>query len=106
MAMTWDDLRRLREQGHRPSLPVAVTTHGWTWRGLGEIGCMVIEHKPGEPFPVDLTEGLSVLLFLNCAQAQAVARLFRSRNRWPASVRSWCACRKELTVAPEASCAA
>lgn len=106
MAMTWDDLRAMREQGQRPALPVAVTTKGWHWRSLADIGCMVIEHRAGERFPVELTEGLPVLLFLDCRQAQAVAKLFRSKGQWPASVQSWCECRKSLTCAPEASCAA
>ena len=54
---------------------------------------MVVIHRKGEPFPVDLLLGLDVeLRFDECAQATAVARLLRARGVQPSRMHVWCRC--------------
>lgn len=90
--MNWGDLRELRRQGLKPSLPVLVTTAG-DCRTYAEEGFAVIRHKAGEPFPVELLDGLRVLLFLgSCDRAAKVAVLMREKGIAPVELRTWCTC--------------
>lgn len=102
--MTWDDLRKLRRQGLRPSLPVLITTANDCWTYHHE-GFAVIRHAPGQPFHVELLHGLRVVLFLgNCDRASAVIRAMNAKSVKPAELRAWCACFERLDSAP-VSCA-
>lgn len=90
--MTWDDLRELRRQGLKPSLPVLVTTANDA-RTYADEGFAVIRHSPGQPFPVELLDGLRVMLFLgNCDRASAVVRVMAMRGVKPAELMAWCGC--------------
>lgn len=99
---TWADLREMREQGLRPSLPVIVTVDGKRPAGvLAEQGCLVIRHKPGEVFHVELLAGLRVWLFLgSCDRAQAVLAAMKSKAVHIAELRAWCPCEQRLDPAP------
>jgi hypothetical protein len=99
---TWQDLRLMREQGVKPSLPVMVSTDGANPAGLlMENGFLVIRHKPGEMFPVELLDGLSVLLFLgSCDRASAVVRMMVERDVQPLEIRSWCECYSRIDRQP------
>lgn len=98
----WADLQAMREQGLRPSLPVMITTDGKPpAQLLREDGMLVIEHKPGELFPVELLDGLRVLLFLgSCDRAQAVVRAMLNKHVKPTDLRAWCPCFQCLDIAP------
>jgi hypothetical protein len=100
--MSWDNLRQLRRQGLKPSLPVVVMTDaGKPSRLLAEEGCMVIVHKPGEAFHVELLDGLRVWLFLrSCDRAQAVIRTMNHRGVQPSELRSWCECMARMDSQP------
>ena len=94
--MTWDDLRQLRAQGLAPSFPVIVTTKSDCWT-YAEIGCAVLKHEPGEPFPVELLDGLRVLLFLgDCDRASNVIRAMVAKGVKPSELSAWCQCFKRL----------
>lgn len=94
--MTWDDLRELRRQGLRPSLPVLVTTAN-DCRTFEREGFAVVRHEPGKPFPAELLDGLRVMLFLgSCDRASAVVQLMASREVRPAELRTWCECYRRL----------
>lgn len=99
MICTWGQLAQLRANGRRPALPVFVTTREWYARRLIGVGAMTIIHKPGEPMPVELLEGLEVILALeSCEQASAVWKLMKRRESFPARCESWCWCDQSLTV--------
>lgn len=100
MSCTWGQLADLRANGKRPALTVFVTTdERYARRLMFDLGVMAILQKPGEPMPVELLEGLDVILWLDdCEQAAAVSRLVRRRGVTPASLRAWCRCDRELTV--------
>lgn len=90
--MTWDDLRLLRQQGLRPSLPLLVTVRD-SCRTYAEEGFAVVRHSPGEPFPAELLDGLRVVLFLgNCDRAASVVRAIVAKDVKPAELRTWCTC--------------
>lgn len=75
MNATWEQLRVLREAGRKPALMVVITTQRWFVRGWDQQGVMCILHRPGEKFPVELLEGLEVLVWLdNCDQTYALIR--------------------------------
>lgn len=98
--MTWDDLRELRRNGMRPALPVLVTTandcHTYEQEGFA-----VVRHEAGKPFPVELLDGLRVLLFLgSCDRASAVVRAMVNREVRPAELRAWCECFRVLDGKP------
>lgn len=99
---TWEELRQLRRAGMKPSLPVVVMVDDRRpSRLLAEEGCMVIQHKPGEVFPVELLEGLRVWLFLrSCGRAQAVQMLVGSRGVKAAELSSWCECSQSFERCP------
>jgi hypothetical protein len=100
--MNWDDLRQMRRQGLRPKLPVIVTVHeDRLARTLSAEGCGVIVVKSGEPFHVELLEGLRVWLFLgNCDRAQAVVRALNAKGVQLAELQSWCECEKSFSAQP------
>lgn len=90
--MNWADLRELRRQGLKPSLPVLVTTAN-DCRTYEAEGFAVVRHSPGEPFPAELLDGLRVVLFLgNCDRAASVVRAMHAKDVTPAELRTWCAC--------------
>lgn len=94
--MNWDDLRELRKQGLKPSLPVIVTTKRDCWTYAQE-GFAVVQHSPGEPFPAELLDGLRVVLFLgNCDRAASVVRAMQAKGVMPVELRTWCACFERL----------
>lgn len=96
---TWQDLQQLRAQGIKPTLPVIVTTGHWQMeRNLREVGCMTITHKPGQPLPAKLLQGLRVWLFVgNCDRRNNVARVLAANEAQPAQLLAWCDCTKTLT---------
>lgn len=100
--MNWQDLRQLRAQGLKPSLPVMVTTHPSSLARLLDCeGFAVLVHKPGETFHAELLDDLRVLLFLDtCTQAQGVVKALRSKGSKPAELRSWCQCLHRLESSP------
>lgn len=101
MAMTWDDLRALRELGQRPTLRLFVTTDELLARRMTWVGAAAIVHRAGEPMPVELLDGLDVILALGrCERAGAVKRLCDSEGVRFARLQAWCRCSRELTVAP------
>jgi hypothetical protein len=98
---SWSDLEALRRQGLRPGFPVMVTTNPdrMTWT-LAEIGAMVIHHRPGDVFPVELLAGLRVWLFLgSCDRAQAVVRT-ANRKGVEFALEAWCECARSLDPQP------
>jgi hypothetical protein len=102
---TWQDLRTLRQTGQRPTLPVIVSIgHYHMDKNMKAAGCMVIDHKAGQPFHGELLQGLRVLLFVGrCERAQLVAKSLLAKNVEPAELQVWCACMQGLTRSP-ASC--
>lgn len=100
--MNWQDLRELRKAGMRPSLPVVVTVDGKRPAHLlASEGCMVIQHKPGDQFPVELLDGLRVWLFLrSCGRAQSVQALMVARNVKAAEIATWCECSQTFERCP------
>lgn len=99
---TWADLRALRDQGLKPSLPVVITVDGkrpaWV---LETLGCLVIKHEPGEVFHAELLDGLRVWLFLgNCDRAQSVVKAMKAKSVQPAQLSAWCPCRQALESSP------
>lgn len=104
MIATWDDLAALRAAGKRPGLPVVVTLRrADAWRVFTEPFCVIV-HEPGKPFPVELLDGLEVLLRMPCPQAAAIARLIRAKGVAVRRCESWCDCAAELTQFPSPSC--
>jgi len=99
---TWADLRAIRQQGLKPSLPVVVTTDGKRPASLlAEEGCLVVKHQPGEQFPAELLEGLRVWLFVgNCDRSQRVQMLMASKGVKPAEFNAWCECSKRFDSSP------
>jgi hypothetical protein len=101
---TWAELRELRNAGLAPTLPVVITTRHDIWRlmrHLIEHGWLVVMHKPGDPFPVELLAGLDVVLFLDsCDQAQAVIRQLKERGVQVASLGAWCPCFQRMDYQP------
>jgi hypothetical protein len=99
---TWADLRELRAQGLKPSLPVVISSDGRPpAHMLAEEGCLVIRHNAGEMFHVELLEGLRVIAFLGtCNRAQAVVKLMNARGVQPEEFRAWCDCQKRLDSMP------
>lgn len=94
--MNWTDLRELRRQGLKPSLPVLVTT-ARDCRTYEDEGFAVIRHSPGEPFPAELLDGLRVVLFLgNCDRAASVVRAMQAKGVMPVELRTWCTCYGKL----------
>jgi hypothetical protein len=97
---TWADLRALREDGRRPALPVFVTTAARFAGNLLDAGVAAILHAPGRRMPVDLLEGLDVILDLGpCGRAGAVRRLCDAHGV-TCRLTAWCACDGELTLMP------
>jgi hypothetical protein len=100
--MTWDDLRMLRAQGLKPSLPVMVATSpGRLGRLLDGEGFAVLQVKSGEPFHAELLDDLDVLLFLgSCDRASAVAKAMQAKAVKPKRLRTWCPCFERLDSQP------
>lgn len=99
MVNNWQDLAELRRNGRRPALRVIVTDKKRMCWNLHGVGCMTILHGPGEPMPVELLEGLDVILwFSNCDRAASVWRAMRGKEIVPARCEAWCECAGELTT--------
>ncbi len=99
MINTWQDLATLRAQGKRPALRLIVTTSKKLCWGLHGVGCMTILHEPGKPMPLELLDGLDVLLLLGqCELAAKVNRAMRARGVKPDRCEAWCPCTQELTT--------
>ncbi len=98
---TWADLRELRLGGHKPTLRMFVTTNPNFARRMTWVGCAAIYHEAGEPMPVELLDGLDVILDVGqCQRAEAVKRLMTTRGATPSRLQVWCACDGELSVLP------
>lgn len=98
---TWDDLRQLRVAGHKPTLPVIVTSHAHLPKRLEGVGCLTILHRAGEPMPVKLLEGLHVIWFFEqCHTAEFTWKLCRTKGINLASSRVWCGCANLLSILP------
>lgn len=99
MAMTWADLAELRSRGQRPALRMFVTTRESFARRMTWVGCAAVLHEPGEPFPVELLDGLDVILDLgSCERAAKVKRLMDARDVKPTRLQTWCRCEKSLRI--------
>ena len=99
--MTWDDLAELRARGQRPTLRTFVTTDPAFARRMTWVGCAAVLHEAGTPMPVELLDGLDVILDLGrCERAGAVKRLCDARDVTLARCQAWCRCAQGLTVAP------
>lgn len=98
MINTWAELAELRRNGKKPALRIIVTDKKRMCWNLHGVGCMTILHGPGEPMPVELLEGLDVILwFANCERAALVWRAMRAKEIAPARCEAWCECSRELT---------
>lgn len=98
---TWDDLRDLRLEGHKPHLPVIITTKAQLPEALDGVGCMVILHEAGTVMPIKLLDGLDVIfMFDRCELAAHVNKLAKSKGVTFASAKSWCKCGELLTILP------
>lgn len=97
--MTWDDLRVLRERGQKPRLALFVTTdERFAYRMLW-VGAAAILHKPGAAMPVELLDGLDVIIDAgNCERSGAVKRLMDQRGVTPGQLRTWCRCSQSLAA--------
>lgn len=104
MILSWDELRAMREAGQRPGLPVVVTLDRRDAYRLFTPAFAVVVHEPGKPMPLELLDGLAVILRMRCPQASKVARALRSKGVRPAHCESWCECLRELTSGPAATC--
>lgn len=99
MVNTWSQLERIRAAGQRPFLPIIVTTNRRLPWNLDGVGAMTILHQRGEAMPIELLEGLNVILMLNdCEQAANVNRLRRAKSVMWKSCAAWCECEKTLTT--------
>lgn len=95
---TWEDLAQLRRNGQRPALRLIVTDRKrWCWN-LHGVGCMTILHEPGNPMPLELLEGLDVILDFGCERAALVSRAMRSKGVTPGLCEAWCRCGEHLTT--------
>jgi hypothetical protein len=102
---TWADLAAMRQRGEKPQLSVFVTNHERFARNMWGVGSLVILHQQGEVIPVELLEGLDVvLMFPRCAVASRIRHLMDERGVKCASVRTWCTCGEGLTATPYANC--
>jgi hypothetical protein len=105
VAITWGDLRAMRLRGQRPALRVIVTTSERFANRMQWVGCAAILHEAGTPMPVELLDGLDVILDLgNCERASRVKRLMDTKGVSPERLQAWCQCEQSITVAPR-SCA-
>lgn len=100
MTYTWADLAALREHGTKPTMAVFVTENRWNVPTLWRLGVMVILHEAGQPMPVELLEGLRVILwFDNCGKAVSVNRLIEAKGVKVESCEAYCECERELMLA-------
>lgn len=101
MAMTWNDLRAMRLRGQRPALRVFVTTDERFARRMGWVGAAAIVHEVGTPMPVELLDGLDVILDLGrCERAGAVQRLCDAKGVTLERCQAWCRCDQSLSIGP------
>ena len=95
----WDALRLMRSQGHKPSLPVIVTSKTHLPRRLDGVGCLAILHQAGESPPVQLLDGLDVIVWFDtCELGARFMRFALNRGVKFARYQAWCTCGKNLTV--------
>jgi hypothetical protein len=101
---TWNDLRELRAVGMAPGLPLVVAVgEPRLMQNVGDIGAMVVQHRPGEVFPVELLAGLRVWLFLgSCDRSVAVIRALKIKGVEVEELRTWCPCNRRLVSMPVA----
>ncbi len=97
--MTWDDLAELRGRGQRPTLRTFVTTDPAFARRMTWVGCAAVLHEAGTPMPVELLDGLDVILDVgSCERAGKVARLMAERDVRCSRLQAWCRCERTLRV--------
>lgn len=97
----WDALRMMRLQGHKPSLPVIVTTIPHLPKRLEGVGCLVILHKSGEVMPIKLLDGLDVIFyFKQCDLTATIWDFAKAKGVQFASCRTWCSCSELLSILP------
>jgi hypothetical protein len=95
----WKVLADMRKVGKKPGLPVFITMRPKLARNVEGAGCFSIVHGFGKPVPVELLDGLDVMLdFEWCYLAGRVKRLMDERGVKPKSMRAWCACADEFVV--------
>ena len=104
MILTWDELRAIREADQRPGLPVIVTLDRRDAFAVFTPAFAVIVHEPGKAIPLEVLDGLAVILRMPCPKAARVARALRAKGVKPTHCESWCACLRELTNAPATTC--
>jgi hypothetical protein len=96
---TWTDLAALRAEGQKPLLRVVVTTNATFARRMTWVGCLAIGHQSGESMPVELLDGLDVILDVGtCDRAASVKRLIDSRSVTPSRLEAWCECNRTLVT--------
>ena len=102
--MTFTELRALRNRGHKPAL-LCVTTDFRRCLDQAKAGAMIVTHKPGEPFPVELLDGLNVELHLDdCSQTFRLAKAWKARDVQPALCSAWCKCERRMSICVSPSC--
>jgi hypothetical protein len=93
----WETLRTLRKAGQKPTLPVFVGSYWQLQKNIPN--ALVIVHPPSRPMPVELLEGLDVILyFRDCNMGGKVKRLMDAKGVTPASLKVWCNCGETFTV--------
>lgn len=91
----------LRMGGHKPALPVIVTTKPYLPRRLEGVGCMTILHKAGTPMPIQLLEGLEVIFWFDtCGLMVHVLDLAKAKEVTFARAQVWCSCGNLLSLLP------
>jgi len=96
----WNQLRELRSTGNKPALPIIITSKKYLPRRLPDT-CMTIIHEAGTPMPVELLEGLDVIVWFDrCEIASAVWKLLKAKSVKCSCFRAWCTCGSMLTIAP------
>jgi hypothetical protein len=97
----WEALRMIRMGGHKPGLPVIVTTKPGLPRRLQGVGCLTILHRAGEVMPIKLLDGLDVIFFFDrCKLALHVKHLAQAKGVRFASAKTWCTCANLLSILP------
>lgn len=93
MNATWADLRALRENGQRPAEMIVITTQRWFVRGWDQQGVMCILHRAGESLPVELLQGLEVMVWLDsCDQTYALIKHMNLRGVQTKNFHHVCKC--------------
>jgi hypothetical protein len=92
----WETLREMRARGRFPKLVIVTDVAKMPLRGTGDY---VIDHRPGEPMPITLLDGLNVIFwFSRCLLAGRAAQLAQERGVKFARARSYCRCACSISV--------